>query len=328
MVSAKWFGEKDASISPLKNKKIAVLGFGSQGSAQALNLRDSGLDVIVGVRAGKSKERARKEGFEVLEVADATAQADVVLFLLPDEEQPAVYEKEIAANLRKGAVLVFAHGMNVVFSRIKPRADVDVVLCTSIGPGKLLRGNFAKGGGLMGLIAVEKDVSGGAKKYALAIAKGIGLLRVGVLETTMREETVVDLFGEQAVLCGGIAGAMKHAFAELVAKGYPAELAYMFCVQGAASVTELIEEHGIEGMYERVSNTAEFGSRFFGERAAEKGGGLKELLHNIEEGRFAKEWAGEHAKGMDKLKGARQAGKRSMIEKTGREVRSHLNKKV
>jgi len=323
---AKWFAEEDASLGSLNGKKIAVLGFGSQGSAQALNLRDSGLDVVVGVRKGKSWDRAKREGFEVFDVAQATARADVVLVLLPDEEQPHVYAREIAPNLKKGAVLCFAHGMNVVFGRIKPPAHADVVLCTSIGPGKTLRENFVKGTGLMGLIAVEQDVSGSARGIALALAKGTGLTRVGVLETTMKHETVADLFGEQAVLCGGIAGTMKDAFGTLVAKGYPAELAYLFCVQGAASVTSLVEEHGIEGMYKRVSNTAEFGSRFFGERARGKGGNLGKLLHNIESGKFSRILAEEHAQGMKKLRAARSAGANSEIEKTGGKVRARLRR--
>ncbi|MFH1225629.1 MAG: ketol-acid reductoisomerase [Candidatus Diapherotrites archaeon] len=324
---AKWFSEKGASLAPLKNKKIAVLGFGSQGSAQALNLRDSGLDVIVGVRKGKSWNRAKGEGFDVFDVATATRKADVVLVLLPDEEQPHVYAREIAPNLKRGSALVFAHGMNIVFGTIKPRADVDIVLCTSIGPGKTLRENFVKGGGLMGLIAVEQDVSGSAHGVALALAKGIGLARVGVLETTLRHETVCDLFGEQAVLCGGIAGTMKDAFETLTKRGYPAELAYLFCVQGAASVCALIEKHGIEGMYERVSNTAEFGSRFFGESAREKDKGLGKLLHNIESGKFVREWEKEHAKGMRALGKARGTGKGAVLEKTGSVVRSRLNQK-
>lgn len=321
---AKWFSEKDASLAPLKNKKIAVLGFGSQGSAQALNLRDSGLDVIVGVRKGKSWNLAKRAGFDVFDVATATKNADVVLVLLPDEEQSAVYKKQIAPNLKKGSALVFAHGMNIVFGTIKPRADVDVVLCTSIGPGKTLRDNFVRGKGLMGLIAVEQDAGGDAHGIALALAKGIGLARVGVMETTMKHETVADLFGEQAVLCGGIAGTMKDAFRTLTERGYPTELAYLFCVQGAASVCALIEKHGIEGMYERVSNTAEFGSRFFGEQER---GNLKRLLKNIESGKFSRALAREHAGGMKKLGHARQIGKGGKIEKTGSAVRSRLNQK-
>lgn len=278
----------------LKGRKIAVLGFGSQGSAQALNLRDSGHNVIIGIREGTSRNRAEAEGFEVFSVAEATKIAEVVFVLLPDEVQARVFAEEIAPNLKPKSALVFAHGLNIVFGKIKPKQNVDVLLCAPIGPGERLREEFLKGEGLNGMISVEQNATGNAGETLRELAKGIGLRERGIIKTTMREETVVDLFGEQAVLCGGVAGLVKEATKILRGKGYPQELIDLFVVKGLETTAPMISRYGVEGMYERVSNTAAFGSREFGEKVIgkESRAEMEKLLKRIESGEFAERWLG------------------------------------
>ena len=263
---AKVYYEKDVTVNVLKEKKVAIIGYGSQGHAHAQNLRDNGFDVVVGLRKGKSWDKAKEDGFSVYTVAEAAKQADVVMILLPDELQPEVYEAEMAPNLQAGNSLVFAHGFNVHFDQVKPPVNVDVFLVAPKGPGHLVRRTFVEGGAVPALFAVYQDATGVATEKALSYADGIGATRAGVLETTFKEETETDLFGEQAVLCGGVTALVKAGFETLVDAGYQPELAYFECLHELKLIVDLMYEGGLENMRYSVSDTAQWGDFVSGPR--------------------------------------------------------------
>lgn len=258
--------EQDAELSVLKGKTIAVIGYGSQGHAQAQNLRDSGLQVVIGLREGKSFETAKNDGFEVLSVAEAVSRADVVQILMPDETQASVYKNDIEPNLKNGAALMFSHGFNVHFGQIVAPKDADVLLVAPKSPGHMVRRTYVEGFGVPGLIAIEQDATGNAKAIGLAYAKGIGCTRAGVIETSFREETETDLFGEQAVLCGGVSELIKAGFETLTEAGYAPEMAYFECLHELKLIVDMVYEGGLSSMRDSISNTAEYGDYVTGPR--------------------------------------------------------------
>ncbi|MCS7131795.1 MAG: ketol-acid reductoisomerase, partial [Hadesarchaea archaeon] len=290
---AKIYFDKDADLDVLKGKTIAIIGYGNQGHAQANNLRDSGCDVIIGnIRGDSYWQQAVADGFEVLGIREAAKRGDVVHILIPDEYQAQVYREQIAPALSRGKVLCFSHGFNIHFRQIVPPSDVDVIMIAPKAPGAILRRMYLQGSGVPGLLAVEQNYSGRAKQIALALAKGIGLTRIGVVETTFKEEVETDLFGEQVVLVGGVSELIKAAFETLVDAGYQPEIAYFECLNELKLIVDLIYERGIEGMMAAVSNTAEYGGRTRGkwvidDRAREV---MKRILADIQSGTFAKEW--------------------------------------
>jgi ketol-acid reductoisomerase len=289
--------DQDADLGRLQGKTVAVLGFGIQGSAQALNLRDSGLQVVVGLHAGaRRRPEAEAAGFRVLSVADAVRAADWVQVLIPDERQGDVYREEIAPNLRPGQVLGFAHGFAIHFRQVVPPSEVDVVMVAPKAPGATVRSLYQRGQGVPALVAVHQDASGHARDLALAYAKGIGCTRAGVFETTFREETETDLFGEQNVLCGGVAELIKAGFDTLVEAGYAPEMAYFECCHELKLIVDLIYQGGIEGMYRGVSNTAEFGGMTVGRRLIDEGvrARMRDNLRRVQSGEFAREWVLEN----------------------------------
>lgn len=289
----KMFYENDANLELLNGKRVAVLGYGSQGHAHALNLKESGVDVVVGLYNGsKSWERAQMDGFEVLTVDEAVRVSDVVMMLLPDEKQRDVYEKYVKPNLRQGSALAFAHGFNIHFNQIVPSEDVDVFMVAPKGPGHLVRRVYSEGKGVPALVAVYQDYTGYAKDLALAYAKGIGATRAGVIETTFKEETETDLFGEQAVLCGGITELIKAGFDTLVEAGYQKEIAYFECLHEMKLIVDLLYEGGFEKMRYSVSDTAEYGDYMVGKRIVNENtrAEMKKVLSEIQNGKFAREW--------------------------------------
>ncbi|MEE9487157.1 MAG: ketol-acid reductoisomerase, partial [Candidatus Brocadiales bacterium] len=297
---ATMYYDKDADLEHMKGKKVAVIGYGNQGHAQTQNLRDSGLDVVIGLRqGGPSYESAQAHGFEPVSIEDATKAGDIVHILLPDEVQVGVYEKQIAPHLKKGKTLSFSHGFNIHFKEIVPPEDVDVIMVAPKGPGNLVRSEYVKGGGVPCLIAVHQNPSGTAKYTALAYAKGIGGTRGGVIETTFAEETETDLFGEQAVLCGGISALIKAGFDTLVEAGYQPELAYFECMHEVKLIVDLFYEGGLSHMRRAVSNTAEYGDLTRGPRVVDKSvrKEMKKILGEIQDGKFAKEWVEENKAG-------------------------------
>ncbi len=317
----------DSNPQALSGKKIAVLGFGSQGHAHAMNLKDSGADVIVGLRAGSnSRAKAEAAGLEVYETADAVKQADVVMVLIPDELQPATYEQDIAPNLRDGAYLAFAHGFCIHFKKIVPDASVNVFMVAPKGPGHLVRSEFEANNGVPCLLAVHQDPSGDAREVGLAYACGAGGGRAGVLETSFREETETDLFGEQAVLCGGLSELIRAGYETLTEAGYSPEMAYFECLHEVKLITDLIHKHGITGMRKSISNTAEYGDLSRGKRVVtdETRKAMKQILSEIQSGSFADEWMAECAAGKPKM--AAQAEKESThpIEQIGRKLRAMM----
>ncbi len=289
-MAVKMYYEKDADLSILKGKTIAIIGYGSQGHAQAQNLRDSGLKVIIGLRQGKSWDSAKNDGFEVYSVSEAAGQADVVQILLPDETQAKAYREEIKPNLKKGAALMFSHGFNINFGQIVPTADMDVLMIAPKSPGHLVRRTYVEGFGVPSLIAVEQDASGNAHEIGLAYAKGIGSTRAGVLETTFREETETDLFGEQAVLCGGVSHLVKAGFETLMEAGYQPEIAYFECLHELKLIVDLMYEGGLSRMRYSISDTAEYGDYVTGPRIIndETKKEMKKVLLEIQNGTFAK----------------------------------------
>jgi len=289
--------DADADLAPLRGAQIALIGYGNQGRAHALNLRDSGLEVIVGQRPGPGAQRARDDGFSPCPVPDTTRRGNLVILALPDDAAPRIYAEEVSPHLAAGAALGFIHGYNIHFRRITPPATVDVIMVAPKGPGALLRSAFAAGRGIAGLIAVAQDATGRAKLRALAWARGIGCTRVGVIETSFAQETITDLFGEQAVLCGGMTELMKAAFDTLTAAGYPPELAYIECIHEMKQIGDLIYAHGIEGMRERISSTARYGGLLRGPQVVDDAmrARLKALLSDIEEGRFAARFSADLA---------------------------------
>lgn len=294
---AKMYYGKDANLELLNGKTVAVIGYGSQGHAHALNLKESGVKVVVGLYEGsKSAEKARQEGLEVMTTAQAAAAADIIMILLPDEKQRAVYLQDIAPNLKAGDSLVFAHGFNIHFGQIQPPADVDVFMVAPKGPGHLVRRVYQEGFGVPALIAVHQDNSGKAKDMALAYACGIGGTRAGVIETTFREETETDLFGEQAVLCGGATELIKAGFDTLVNAGYQPEIAYFECLHELKLIVDLLYEGGFEKMRYSVSDTAEYGDYVVGRRiiTEETRATMKQVLSEIQDGTFARNWIMEN----------------------------------
>ena len=320
--------DDDANLQLLQGKTIAVLGFGSQGHAHALNAKESGLDVIVGLREGSASWAAAEgAGLEVTSVADAAKRGDVVMVLLPDEVQGRVYRDEIAPGIEAGNTLAFAHGFNMVFHQVVPPEGVDVIMVAPKGPGHLVRRVFENGAGVPCLVAVEVDASGEAMAKALAYAKAIGGTRAGALETTFREETETDLFGEQAVLCGGVTELMQAGFDTLVEAGYQPEIAYFECVHEMKLIVDLIYEGGFEKMRHSISNTAEYGDYRTGKRMVtdETRAKMRRVLNEIQTGHFAREFLLENQVGQPRLKTERAASDRSQVAQVGRRLRKMMS---
>jgi ketol-acid reductoisomerase len=322
----KKYYESDADLSVLKGKKIAVIGYGSQGRGQSLNLRDSGLDVIIGLRKGKSWEAAVKDGMPVMTVAEAAKKADIIQILLPDELQAAVYKNEIMPYLSENKVLMFSHGFNIHFGQIVPPANVDVLMVAPKGPGFMVRRQYEEGKGVPALIAVQQDHTGKAHKVALAYAKGIGATRAVVLETSFREETETDLFGEQAVLCGGASSLIKAGFETLVNAGYAPEMAYLEVCHEMKLIVDLIYEGGLTNMRQYVSNTAQYGDMTRGPRVIgpESYEAMEEILSEIQSGEFAKEWMLENMVNRPVFTALTKADEEHLLETTGKEVRAMM----
>lgn len=324
---AKMYYEDDADLSLLKDKTIAVLGYGSQGHAHALNLRDSGINVIVAQREGSANhKKAVEDGWKPVSVADAVKQADWVHILLPDEVQKKVWEEDIKPNIKKGAVLSFAHGFNIRFKQIVPNEDLDVIMIAPKGPGHLVRRQYEEGKGVPCLIAVEQDASGKAKELALAYAKGIGGTRGGVLETTFAEETETDLFGEQAVLCGGIVELINSGFETLVEAGYQPEIAYFECLHEVKLIVDLIFEGGFSKMNYSISDTAEYGEYVTGKRIINQQTReeMKKVLADIQSGKFAENWLEENKSGRPFFNQQRKEVSERKVEKVGARLRSKM----
>ncbi len=323
---AKTYHDPDADLSLIQAKKVAIIGYGSQGHAHALNLKDSGVEVKIGLRAGsKGAEKAKASGLEVLSVADAAQWADVIMVLVPDQTAAAVY-KEIEPGLSKGKTLMFAHGFNIRFRTITPPADVDVSLVAPKSPGHRVREVFTEGGGVPGLVAVEQDASGNALAQALSYAKGIGCTRAGVLETTFTEETETDLFGEQAVLCGGTAALVKAGFEVLTEAGYQPELAYFEVLHELKLIVDLMYRGGLEYMRYSISDTAEWGDYVAGPRIVTPAvkDAMKGLLKDIQDGSFAKRFIEDQNSGRKEFTGFRQQDREHPIEKVGAELRAAM----
>ena len=324
---AKIYYDKDADLKILKGKRVAVLGYGIQGRGHALNLRDSGLDVVVAQRPGGAHyAQAVEDGFQPTSVAEACAQAQVIMVLIQDTLQPEVYRSAIVQRLKPGKALAFAHGFNIHFHQIEPPKEIDVFLVAPKGPGSLLRQLFVEGGGVPSLVAVHQDASGHAKEIALAYAKGLGSTRAGVLETTFAEETETDLFGEQTVLCGGVTELIKAGFETLVQAGYQPELAYFECLHELKLIVDLIYAQGIQGMWARVSETARYGGLTRGSRVItdETRAEMRRILDEIRSARFAKEWISETAAGRPVFKALLERGDRHLVELVGQRLRSMM----
>ncbi|MEE3717365.1 ketol-acid reductoisomerase [Tumidithrix elongata RA019] len=322
---ARMYYDTDANLDFLANKKIAIIGYGSQGHAHALNLKDSGLDVIVGLYEGSpSWEKATSEGLTVKKVADAAAAADFIMILLPDETQKEIFNKEIAPNLKQGDVLAFAHGFNINFAQVVPPAHVDVVMVAPKGPGHLVRRVFTQGQGVPGLFAVHQDASGQARDRAMAYARGIGATRAGILETTFREETETDLFGEQVVLCGGLSELIKAGFETLVNAGYQPELAYFECLHEVKLIVDLVVEGGLAKMRHSISNTAEYGDYTRGPRIITDAtrAEMKRILSEIQSGQFAREFVLENLSGKAGFTAMRRREAEHPIEEVGKDLRA------
>ena len=310
----------------LKGKRIAIVGYGSQGRAHALNLRDSGFDVIVGARPGKSHDQARADGLPVLEPGAAAAAADLVALLTPDMVQPAVWEESIAPNLKPGAALLFAHGLNVHFGMITPRADLDVFLVAPKGPGALVRREYEAGHGVPCLFAVHRDATGNAHALAKGYAYGIGGTRGGLIETTFAEETETDLFGEQAVLCGGATELVVQGFETLVEAGYQPEVAYFECMHELKLIVDLLHEGGLAKMHQYISETAQYGDLTRGPRVvnAETRARMREVLEEIRSGQFAREWVAEYRAGNPRYQAMKAADLAHPIETVGAKLRAQM----
>ena len=324
---AKVYTDKDADLGVLKNKTIAVLGYGSQGHAHALNLKDSGCKVIIGLYPGsKSRAVATQHGFNVLDTADAVRAADIIMVSLPDMKQADVYLKDIEPNLAKGKTLVFLHGLSVHFKLIKLRPDIDCIMVAPKGPGHMVRRLYNEGKGMPALIAVAQNKTGKAKQTALAWAKGIGSTRAGVLQTTFKEETETDLFGEQAVLCGGASALVQAGFETLVAAGYQPEMAYFECLHELKLICDLMYESGISGMRFSVSETAKYGDITRGPRVVNTAtkAEMKKILKEIQDGTFVKQWVAEYKGGLKNYHALMKKGEGHLIEKTGQRLRGMM----
>ncbi|HEY3944083.1 MAG TPA: ketol-acid reductoisomerase [Solirubrobacteraceae bacterium] len=321
------FYDDDADIRLLDGKTVAIIGYGSQGHAHALNLKDSGVEVVVGLRSGSgSAEKAREHGLEVLEPADAAGRGNVVMMLVPDERHREVWESGVGEEIVPGDLLLFAHGFSIHYEQIVAPPDVDVALVAPKGPGHLVRRQFLEGSGVPGLIAIHQDASGDALGLTLAYAKGIGCTRGGVIETTFKDETETDLFGEQAVLCGGVTELVRAGYETLVDAGYDPRLAYFECLHELKLIVDLIYEKGIAGMRYSISNTAEYGDMTRGRRVIsdESRAAMKRLLTDIQSGDFAREWIAENQAGQENFERMRAEQGDHQVEVVGRELRSHM----
>ena len=325
---AKMYYEKDCDLNRLNGKKIAIVGYGSQGHAHALNLRASGCDVIIGLReGGKSWPVAVKDGFDVMPVAEATKAADIIMILINDEKQADMYRKDIAPYLTAGKAIAFAHGFNIRYKQIVPPADIDVFMAAPKGPGHTVRSQFVAGKGVPCLVAVEQDASGSCKDIALAYIAGIGGARAGVLETTMNEETETDLFGEQAVLCGGVVDLMKCGFETLVEAGYKPENAYFECIHEMKLIIDLINKGGVAAMNYSISDTAEYGEYVSGPRVLpyeQTKANMKAVLNDIQDGSFAGRWIAENKNGRTFFNSKREQLAKHQMEIVGKELREKM----
>ncbi len=323
----KVFYDRDADLAHLKAKKIAVIGYGSQGHAHAQNLKDSGMNVIVGLRADStSRKKAENAGLAVADIAQAVTGADVVMLLAPDEHQARIYRESIAPHIKPGASLAFAHGFNIHFGQIEPPLECDVFLAAPKGPGHLVRAEYARGGGVPTLIAIHQDFSRETRRTAQAYASAIGGGRAGIIETTFKEETETDLFGEQAVLCGGISALIQAGFDTLVEAGYAPEMAYFECLHETKLIVDLIYEGGIANMRYSISNTAEYGDVTRGPRIItdETRREMKRILEEIQSGEFAREWILENMAGRPRFQAMRRRGQQHPIEELGRNLRAMM----
>jgi len=321
------YHDKSADLSLIRSKKVAIIGYGSQGHAHALNLSDNGVDVRVGLHAAsKSREKVRRAGLACGTVAEVSAWADVVMILTPDTSQPSIYRKEVAPNLKPGSMLMFAHGFNIRYGTIECSPDVDVAMVAPKAPGHRVREVFEEGGGTPALFAVHQDATGNARTLALSYAKAIGCTRAGVLETTFAEETETDLFGEQAVLCGGASALVKAGFETLVEAGYQPEIAYFECLHELKLIVDLMYRGGLNYMRYSVSDTAEYGDYVAGEKVVtdETRKAMKALLTNIQNGKFAKQWIAENQSGLLEFKARRLSERDHQIERVGEELRSMM----
>lgn len=323
---AKIYYERDASLDPLIGKKVAIIGYGSQGRAHTANLHDSGLDVVVGSIKNESWEAAEKAGFRVVPIAEAAKEADLVMMLIPDEFQKEVYDRDIRDNLKEGDSLVFAHGFNIRFKQIVPPNNIDVLMIAPKGPGFLVRQAYLDGIGVPALLAVEQDFTGQAREIGLAYAKALGATRAGLIETTFKEETETDLFGEQTVLCGGVTELIKAGFDTLVEAGYQPEIAYFECLHELKLIIDLVQKHGISGMWRFVSNTAEYGglsrrNRIITEETRKE---MQRILKEIQSDEFAKEWLAENAQGKPNFNRMAKEEEELLMERVGRKLRKMM----
>jgi len=326
---AKMYYDSDCNLGLLKGKTVAIIGYGSQGHAHAQNLQDSGINVVVGLQEGSQRrQQVINDGLKVMNTDEAAKAADVIMILVPDQIQAAVYEESIKANLKEGDVLMFAHGFNIIFNQIVPPSFVDVIMVAPKGPGHTVRYQYQDGRGVPALIAIHQDASGKAKDYALAYASGIGAGRAGILETSFREETETDLFGEQAVLCGGVTELMKAGFETLVAAGYQPEIAYFECIHEMKLIVDLINQGGFSFMRYSISDTAEYGDYMIGKRIItdETRKEMKKVLTEIQNGTFASKWIAENkAGGRAELLAIRRNESEHQLEKVGAELRKMMS---
>ena len=320
--------DRDADLNLIKNKKVAIIGFGSQGHAHAQNMRDSGVkDVIIAVRPGPSAKKAEAAGFKVMSVADAAKVADVMMMATPDELQADIYKDDLANNMKQGAALLFAHGFNVHFKLIEARKDLDVLMVAPKGPGHTVRGEYLKGGGVPSLIAIHQDASGNAHDLGLSYASAIGGGRAGIIETSFKEECETDLFGEQVVLCGGLVELIRAGFETLVEAGYAPEMAYFECLHEVKLIVDLIYEGGIANMNYSISNTAEYGEYVSGPRIlpyAETKARMKAVLEDIQSGKFVSDFMQENSVGQPFFKATRRRNDEHQIEKVGEKLRAMM----
>jgi len=326
-MSLNMYYDKDCDLSIIKGMKVTIVGYGSQGHAHACNLKDSGVDVTVALRAGSSSiAKAEAEGLRVSDTKTAVSNADLVMILTPDEFQSQLYKEEIEPNLKQGAVLAFAHGFAIIYKQVLPRADLDVIMIAPKAPGHTVRSEFVKGGGIPDLIAIEQDASGKAKQIALSYASGVGGGRTGIIETTFRDETETDLFGEQAVLCGGAVELVKAGFETLTEAGYAPEMAYFECLHELKLIVDLMYEGGIANMNYSISNNAEYGEYVTGPKIIneESRWAMREALKNIQEGKYAKQFILEGQSGYPEMTSMRHINAEHPIEKTGAKLREMM----
>jgi ketol-acid reductoisomerase len=320
--------DKDADLSLLEGKTVAIIGYGSQGHAHSLNLKDSGADVVVGLREGsKSAAEAKQAGLTVLPVTEAASQGDLVMMLVPDELHRQVWEEQVRDGIADGNMLLFGHGFSIHYGEVQPPPGVDVALVAPKGPGHLVRRQFTEGSGVPGLVAIHQDPSGSAKELALAYARGIGCTRGGVIETTFKDETETDLFGEQAVLCGGASELVQAGFETLVEAGYDPRMAYFECLHELKLIVDLMYEKGLAGMRYSISNTAEYGDYTRGKRviSEQTRAEMKRILQEIQSGDFAREWIAENRAGQESFKRMREEQAGTQIERTGKDLRAMMD---